>query len=129
MENNIFAKIREISAGILEKNRNRILKNRQAAQERLSGKRESLNEIKGYAAECQEFFNEKRYQNTQRFIDGCEKGMIDNLINLSISIKNKEELVLEMVRVGAQIELLRTIKNKPQRIVEQIESLKNRTGV
>lgn len=128
MENSIFTKIREISAGILEKNRNRILKNRQAAQERLSGRRESLNEIKGYATECKEFFNEKRYQNTQRFIDASEKGLIDNLINLSISIKNKEELVLDVVRVGAQIELLRLIKNKPIRIVEQIESMKKKAG-
>lgn len=121
MEETIFEKIRQVSIKFVERSRERLLKLKQSQIDKETRKREYEDNLIQYAGECKKFFSNTNYQNTQKFLDSCEKNLTENLINMSISVKNKDELLLDITRIGAQLKLLKLLKSKPYKILKQYD--------
>jgi len=118
----IFQQIRDSAQERADNLKELIFKNKERKEKKQ--RNEYLENLKTSAEECRSLFSDGRYPQMQKFLSESKKNLIDNLIRINTNSKAKEEQTLLSARIAAQIELLELLLNRPSKIVDEFEKVK-----
>lgn len=118
----IFQQIRDSAQERADNLKELIFKNKERKEKKQ--RNEYLENLKVLAEECRSLFSDVRYPQMQKFLSESKKNLIDNLIRINTNSKIKEEQILLSARIAAQIELLELLLNRPSKIVDEFEKVK-----
>jgi predicted CopG family antitoxin len=85
---------------------------------------EYVAELKADAGECEQYFKDERYIRGKKFMDGLRAGFSSVLERLSANGAFNQ---IEIARIGAKIELLDQIRNRPADLIKELERVNKKS--
>ena len=91
------------------------------AKQKLAEKDVKFAELEQKVAEFETLFKDKRYVKYSEFVSSLKSELYSAMQTIALNSTNKDEMVLSLARISAQLELLEYLVTTPRLIVKQLK--------